>query len=313
LQRVIVEAPATSANLGPGFDVFALALKQPKDRVEVSVEKSGPARVELKVSGHVLVSNDPRTNAAGAVALAIAKKHRLRGRISIKLTKGVPIGVGLGSSGASSAATSVAMNEVFDLGLNPTELIRSAGVGEKTTSGAAHLDNVSAAVMGGFVLVPGQDMQPVGFSAPKRLNVVVATPKVKLPERKTEYARSLLPKKVRLEQLTANVSRASRIVAGFAREDIWMIGQGMEDVVVEPSRAPMIPGLAHVRKAAKDAGASGTSISGAGPSVISIVDSSSQSASEVLKAVLGAFRLAKVEARGYVTTVGEGARIIESS
>ena len=313
MQRVVVEAPATSANLGSGFDVFALALKRPKDRVAVSVERSGLARVELKVRGHATVSSDPRTNASGAVALAIARKHRLKGRISITLTKGVPVGVGLGSSGASSAATAVAMNAVFGLGLSPTELIQNAGVGENVTSGAAHLDNVTAAVMGGFVLVPGNDMEPVCFRAPATLKVAVATPKVKLPERKTEYARSLLPKKVGLGQLTANVSRASRVVAGFARGDIRMIGEGMEDVVVEPARGSMVPGLASVKEAARSAGASGTSISGAGPSIISIVDSSSQSASSVLKAVLKAFRLAKVEAEGYVTTVGDGARVVESS
>lgn len=313
MDRVVVEAPASSANLGPGFDVFALALKEPRDRVEVRTAGSGKTKVMMENVGAELPTI-PRENAAGAVVLSIARKFKLGGEIHVKLTKRVPMGVGLGSSGASSAAAAVAMDTLFGLGIGMAELVRHAGEGERAASGAAHLDNVAASTAGGFVLVPaGAEPTPVRFPAPKSLAIAVATPKVKLPARKTEYARSLLPATVELNRVVHNVSMASVMVAGFATGDIQMIGSGMDDAIVEKARAKMIPGFAAVKKAAKEAGAAGVCMSGAGPSILSLVDGRKEDPTAVLGSVLDAFRSGSVAAEGFVTSVGEGARVVESS
>jgi len=312
LERIVVEAPASSANLGPGFDIFAIALNEPTDRLEIKIVSERKSKVTLKVVGGQGIPTDPRKNAAGAVILSIAERFKLKSKIIVRLTKGVPVGVGLGSSGASSAAAAVAMDRVFGLGMGIAELVGYAGEGERAVSGQAHLDNVTASIVGGFTIVRRGKEAPIVFRPPESLAVVVATPKVKLPERKTEYARSLVPNTVSTKNMVNNVSMASVIVAGFAKGDVKMIGEGMEDAVVEVARAKMIPGFRAVKEKAKAAGAAGVCISGAGPSVLSLVDREKANPQSVLDAIVEAFRSERIKADGFVTSVGGGARVVES-
>ena len=308
---VEVEAPASSANLGPGFDVFAIALAKPQDRLTLSVAKAPYLKVEIKFKGRRTVPLNPETNAAGAVALRMAQDLRLRSTMSIVLEKRVPVGIGLGSSAASSSAAAFAMNECFELGLGIPELIRYAAHGEFVASGTEHYDNVAASLMGGFVIVCSGSRGPfTRLEPPKSLAVCLATPRVRTPERKTEYARSILPKKVELEKMVKNVSAASTIVAGFAAKDVGLIGRGMRDKVVEPARSRMIPGYGLVRKKALEAGAVGACISGAGPTMLALVDSSKVNPTKVLRVMIDSFKEAGASAQGFVTTIGGGVRLI---
>lgn len=159
----------------------------------------------------------------------------------------------------------------------------------------------------------GERPSAVRFSPPAGLALCVATPVVSLPERKTEYARSLLPGSVPLETLVANVANASLMVSGFAKRDIRLIGNGMVDKAVETARKPMIPGYDAVRSMAMGAGAEGVCISGAGPSMLAMVDKNRHQPKKVLEAMLGAFRQAGVKSSGYVTRIGTGARVVKSS
>lgn len=306
---VKVRAPASSANLGPGFDVFAVALEEPADVLVLRAVESPALEIEIKAEGTGTVPTEPRRNAAGAVAMNIAKDFGIRSRISIVVRKGVPIGVGLGSSAASSSAAVFAMNERFRLGLHPQELVRYAAHGELVSSGAEHFDNVAASIMGGFtVAMAGSPLQVTHFGPPPSLRVCLVTPAVRLPDRKTEYARSLLPKTLSMKRLARNTAAASMVVAGFAKKDIAMIGRGMVDEVVEPARAAMNPGYARVREAALKSGAAGACISGAGPTVLALVDASKSEPSRVLEAMEEAFGEEGVKARGRSTTIGRGTR-----
>ena len=311
-KRVVVEASASSANLGPGFDVFALALDAPRDRIEATVTPSKTFSVDVEVEGGPGIPSDPRRNSAAAVALSMARRRRIQGRLKFKVRKGVPIGVGLGSSGASSAAAAVAMNELFGLGMKMGELVYHAGAGERAASGAAHLDNVAASIAGGFVLVPSKPgADPLTLEPPVRLSVIVVTPRVNLPGRKTAYARSLLPRKVGLEAAVRNVANASLMVAGFASGDIKTIGEGMEDAIVEPARLKMVPGFSVVKAAAIGSGASGFCISGAGPSVLALADRTKANPKKILESMVEAFRKKGLAATGFITKPGKGARVIE--
>jgi len=254
-------------------------------------------------------------NGACVVCMEMAKRLGVKREIVIELEKRVPIGLGMGSSGASAAAAAVAMNELLGLGLSPDELIFYAGKGEAVTSGSPHYDNVSASILGGFVVVrgdAGERPTAVRFDPPAGLAVCVATPVVSLPRRKTEYARSLLPESVPLETLVSNVANASLMVSGFAKKDIKLIGKGMFDRAVEQARKSMIPGYDHVRSRAMDAGAEGVCISGAGPSMLALVDKRRTQPAKVLEAMLGAFGEKGVRSSGYVTRVGKGARVVKS-
>ena len=314
---IIVDAPASSANLGPGFDVFALALAEPSDRLMLRAKASSrhDTAADIRVMGTgslKSIETSPENNAASAVVLKMAKEFELRYEISLVLHKGVPIGVGLGSSAASSAAAAFAMNEHFRLRLGPSELVKYAAHGEFVSSGVEHYDNVSASLMGGFVIVEDAQRGRVHkFEPPPSLTACLATPKVQLPKRKTEYARSILPREIKLGKLAVNIAAASSMVAGFARGDIETIGCGMtRDEVVEPARSSMIPGYAAVRRAALDSGASGVCISGAGPTMIAVMDSRRVSAELVLKSMLDSFRVAGAPAEGFITKPGRGARVV---
>lgn len=309
---VVVEAPASSANLGPGYDIFALALESPRDRLTLRAFDSPRPSVDVSVKGSGTVPRSAERNAAGAVALKIAKDFDLRFRISIVLEKNVPIGVGLGSSAASSAAAAFAMNECFYLGLNPSGVVGYAAHGEFVCSGVEHYDNVAASTMGGFVIVrAGSTGGYTRFEPPEHLKVCLATPAVRLPERKTEYARSILPRRVDLDKVVRNTGAASTVVAGFAKKDIALIGRGMEDAIVETARSAMVPAYWELKKAAIEGGAAGVCISGAGPSVLAIVDDRKQDPARVLKAMRKTFKRAGLDSKGFVTAVGMGAHRVD--
>jgi homoserine kinase len=317
LDQIRVEAPASSANLGPGFDVFAIALDTPKDTVSLRFSSGGrTASVKMGKMTGLDVPKSEAENGAGIVCLEMARKLGVKGEIVVDLDKRVPIGMGMGSSGASAAAAAVAMNELLGRRLSNDELIFHAGKAEGATSGSRHYDNVAASILGGFVVVRGGDGKrpsAVRFDPPAGLALCVASPVVDLPGRKTEYARSLLPKSVTLEMLVANVANASLMVAGFAKKDIKLIGKGMNDRVVEQARKAMIPGFDRVRSNSLDAGAEGVCISGAGPSMLAIVDKKRSQPKKVLDAMKAAFTEEGVKSSAYITRVGRGARVVKSS
>jgi homoserine kinase len=306
--KVTVEASASSANLGPGFDVFALALDKPRDRIGITTEKATRLSVHMKRVDGIKTPLTVSRNSAGAVCLAIATDFKVMARISLELSKGVPIGHGLGSSGASAAATAFGMNELFRLGMNWGDMIYYAGIGEKMTSGTAHYDNVSASMLGGFIVVRVVAERPlaVRYDAPEDIALCIATPAVDLPARKTEYARSVLPSHVPLGVMVSNVANASLIVSGFAKGNIQMIGAGMNDQVVEAARKKFIPGYDAVRKAGFDTGAAGVCISGAGPSMLAVVDGGACKPQEVLRGMIEGFRSEGIESHGFVTVPGRG-------
>jgi homoserine kinase len=316
LEKTRVEAPASSANLGPGFDVFALALEKPRDVVGLRLEGSGQRKATVRMGSltGLEVTKSEAENGACVVCADMAEQFGVRGEIVVDLDKRVPIGRGMGSSGASAAAAAVAMNELFALGLAQDELIFFAGRGEGATSGSRHYDNVAASIVGGFVVVRGgatEKPTATRFDPPSSLAVCIATPMVDLPRRKTEYARSLVPDPVPLEAVVANIASAGLMVAGMAKKDIRLIGRGMVDRIVEPARKKMIPGYDAVRSLAAKAGAEGVCISGAGPSMLAIVDKKKSDPKEVLEAMVAGFKKGGAKSSGYVTKVGEGARVVK--
>jgi homoserine kinase len=306
--KVTVEASASSANLGPGFDVFAIALDVPRDRITLKTEKATRLSVNIEQVKGIKTPSLASKNGAGAVCLAIARDFGIKERISLEVYKGVPIGLGMGSSGASAAAAAVGMNHLFGLGMSGDDMIFYAGKGEELVSGTAHYDNVSASILGGFVIVQASGKPTaISYEAPKGMCLCMATPEVKLPERKTEYARSVLPPNVPLNMLVSTVANASLIVSGFARGNTAIVGSGMNDRVVEGARKKLIPGYDAVRRAGKEAGAAGVCISGAGPTMLAVADSATCDPRHVLEDMLSAFRGEGVDANGFVTVPGEGA------
>ena len=309
MKRVIVTSPASSANLGSGFDVFSIGLKDPVDTVELRASKFHESVVKVAYSENSSVHGYEDT-AIRAVIEEMATEFGLKYKIEGVIVSHIPIGVGLGSSAASSVAAAVGTDKLFQLKLDSKSILRFAAEGELAASGSRHYDNIAGALHGGFVIVHHDSLETIKFASPKGMKIVIATPGLKLPGKKTKYARSLLPKNVGLEKMTKNVSFASRVVAGFANDDIEMIGSGLEDSVVEPARKMMIPWFDEVKDAALKSGAAGVCISGAGPSMMAIVNSYRVDPERVRKSMEICFEDHGISANSFITSIGEGTRIV---
>ncbi len=267
--KVTIRAPSSTANLGPGFDVFGLALDAFYDTVTLAKTQDG---VKIITDGDV--PTNPEKNTAGLVVKNMMKRFKIKGGVEIKIKKGVPAGYGMGSSAASASAAAVAFDRLFGLKLDGNSLVEFAGSGEEASAGTIHYDNVAASVLGGFVIVKTDPLNVIRVDPPANLRMCVAVPTISVPKRKTKVSRGVIPKKVKLSDSILNLSNAAAIVAGFMKKDPEIIGNSIKDVIVEPARQHMIPGFAKVKENAIRAGALGVTISGAGPSVIAFSESS---------------------------------------
>ena len=289
MRSIKVRSPCSSANLGSGFDSFGLALEAFHDTLTLELTDK---EIRIEVTG-VEAENIPtilEKNTAGLVAKRILRNRDVG--VKIHLHKGIPLRMGLGSSGASAAACAFGLNKLLNLGLSKNDIIKWAAMGEAAAAGASHADNVAASVLGGFTIVRthGDSLTAVRLDPPSNLEVALALPRVKTPKNKTAAARAVLPHSVPFRDAVLNIQNAASLVAGFHIGDVEMIGRGMTDMIVEPFRKKLIPGYEPVRKAALDAGAAGVAISGAGPGIIAIVDSTRTLTEDVAKAMGEAFR-----------------------
>jgi homoserine kinase len=300
---VTARAPSTTANLGPGFDVFGLALDAFFDEVTISKTKSG-----IRITSNDQIPLLPSKNTAGLVASYMKKRFKIPGGVEIKIRKGVPAGYGMGSSAASAAATAVALDRLFKLNLDGNVLVECAGVGEKASAGSIHYDNVSASVVGGFVIVRTNPLNVIKIDPPTDLRLCVAVPRLKVPPKKTEVSRGAVPKQVSLADAVVNLSNAAAIVAGFLKKDPKLIGTSIQDIIVEPARQHLIPGFSAVKKGALHAGAYGVTISGAGPSIIAFADSRSN-LKKIADSMKRGFASAMVDSDVIVCKPSHGAKI----
>ena len=146
--KITVRAPSSTANLGPGFDTFGLAIDAFYDEITLTKRKKG-----ITIITDDNIPTGPENNTAGLVVKNMKKKLKIRDGIEIEIKKGIPVGFGMGSSAGSAAATAVAFDKLFKLKLTPNALVEFAGFGEKASAGTIHYDNVAASVLGGFVIV----------------------------------------------------------------------------------------------------------------------------------------------------------------
>ena len=301
VSKITVKAPSSTANLGPGFDVFGLAIDAFYDTVTLTKIKNG-----ITIISDDDIPTNPANNTAGLVVKNMKKKFKIKDGVEIKINKGVPAGFGMGSSAASAAATAVAFDKLFGLKLDANTLVEFAGSGEKASAGTIHYDNVAASVLGGFVIVKTNPLDVIRIEPPTNLRMCVAVPELVVPKKKTKVSRGVIPKKINLSDSILNLSNASAIVAGFVKKDPELIGNSIRDVIVEPARQHMIPGFAKVKQNALKAGAMGVTISGAGPSVIAF-SKSSANLKKISQAMSRGFASAKIKSQTIICKPSKGA------
>jgi homoserine kinase len=247
-RRRVVRVPASSANLGPGYDVLAAALSI---TLELTVEETG----------EFFVHSDPEGTPRDRTNLCVKAFERLHppDDIAFQIRSEIPPAAGLGSSAAAIVAGLAAADHMYEL---------DAPLLELATELEGHPDNVAAALRGGFVIC-AQDgdgrVHSERFDPPPGLEAVLAVPPEPVP---TAEARAALPPEVPLDEAIHNIARASMLVLGLARDDFSMIGQGLADRLHQPRRERLYPRSMELVQRASKLGAVGATISGAGPAVL---------------------------------------------
>lgn len=309
---VRVFAPASVSNLGCGFDIFGLALERPGDEV-VARAAEGSGIVSVTVSGDGgRVPTHPGRNAAALAVQGVLDRTGSDAGVAIEVHKGIPLASGLGGSAASAVAGAVAADELLGSGLERTELLECAMIGERKGSGADHADNAAPSLAGGFVLVlPGRPPEMVALPTPSDLVVAIVHPALEV---ETRRARTILGDTIPLKAGVEQWGNAAGLVAGLMRDDWDLIARCMRDAVAEPVRARLVPGFEGVRDCAMAAGAVAAGLSGSGPTVFAICRGR-KTAEDAARDMAGAFREdVGVESDIVVSSVNrDGARILECS
>jgi homoserine kinase len=302
-------APASVGNVAAGFDVLGHALDAVGDTVTVTRSPRPGVRI-VSVEGIAgPLPLDPEANTATAGLVRLAAQRALPFGLEVAIRKGIPLGSGMGGSAASAVAGIVAASAVLDVPLTADETFAYAMVGEAVASGALHGDNVAPILLGGLRLVRAVDPPDiVRIPVPAGIRCVLVRPALRLD---TRAARAVLPREIPLSLHVRQTADLAGLIAGCFAGDIALIGRSLSDAIAEPARAPLIPGFRAVQRAAREAGALGCSISGAGPSLFAWCGDE-HTASTVRDAMQAAFRTEGVESQAWISPVDcPGARIVE--
>lgn len=304
-----VSVPATSANLGPGFDTLGVALDVRNiiamdetgilDDVVIQVEGAGGGSLER-----------PEQNMVYQAARKVFERLAYQPNgLLIREQVAIPVARGMGSSAAAIVGGLVAANGLVAQrtgrpGLTRDELLAMAVAIE------GHPDNVTPAMVGGFtVSCMDEERGPlhVRFDPPPGLRAVIVMPEVQVVGNKTEQSRGVLPTAVTLQDAVYNLNRTALLVAALAKGRIDLLSVATQDRLHQPYRAALTPGLRSVLQAALAAGAKGVALSGAGPSVLAFVE---EEAEPVIRAMEGAFQWAGSDARSLVADLSRSGAVV---
>jgi homoserine kinase len=268
--RLTVAVPASSANLGAGYDCLGLALAM-TNRIELEVRVWSRGEIELTVEGEgrkELTEDRDNRFVAGLEATLRAARGELPAGLGwrIAMHNDIPVARGLGSSAAATVGGVLAANALAGEALSTAELLAIA------TEIEGHPDNAAAALLGGFTVATRDQtgVEALRFDAPRDLRAVLFVPEVRLS---TDKMRAALPAKIPLADAVANLGAVAVGVAGLATGRYELLSRLTVDRVHEPYRAKVFPGLPRLVAAAREAGALGACLSGAGSTIIAFVDS----------------------------------------
>ncbi len=263
MKSVKIHAPATSANVGPGYDIFALALKEPYDEIDLELNDSGKISIEI-INDIQNIPTNPSDNTAGLAALELFKVLNKKEGLVIRIIKHMCSGGGMGTTGASAAATIFGLNNLLNLNLSDNEMINFARQGEVASGGSPHADNVSAAILGGFVLV--KSYNPIDVLKLELPEIPVVLAAIRKSQRTT---RGFITYEIGQDKLKEQMARCSRVIHAIHTKDLVEFGKAISvDYIHEPVRGAAIPDYWEIKKKVIEMGAYGCTISGGGSSVI---------------------------------------------
>jgi homoserine kinase len=299
-RKIRIKSPATSANVGPGYDIFALALENPADIIELTVRDDAAIHIEIE-NNIQNIPTDPKENSAGLAARYLLKKYAPSQGVNIKIIKKMPSGGGLGTTGASAGATIFGLDRLLQLHLSSNEMIDLARMGEVASGGTAHADNVAASILGGFVLVKSYSPIDVLKIEIPRIPVVLAAIRKSI-----RTTRGFITYDIGAEKLKEQMARCSRMIHALHTHDLVEFGAAMnQDFIHEPVRSSAIPHYRKVKEEAMKLGAYSCTISGGGSSVIAFCPEDKQAAiAQMMEVYFGENEHFKKVVKTFTSNVG---------
>ncbi|MCF7560673.1 homoserine kinase [Sabulilitoribacter multivorans] len=266
MNEIKIFSPATVANVSCGFDVLGFCLDSVGDNMVI--RKSGKKGIHItKIEGFDL-PYETVSNVAGVSALAMYDKLDVDFGFEIEIYKNIKPGSGIGSSAASAVGSVFGMNELLGRPFNRTQLTQFAIKGEALASKCEHADNLAPAIFGGFTLVKSiSPLEILNIPSPNNLYATIIHPQIEI---KTSEARAILPNEIPLSKAITQWANFGSLIHALHTNDYELIGNSLNDVVVEPYRSKLIPHFDDVKTEAIKAGALGAGISGSGPSIFSL-------------------------------------------
>ena len=302
MREVRLKAPATSANLGSGFDICGIALERPFDLITIGIS----GKTSIRNIGRYLALDDEEHSIFGAVIAKMRQDFGFKENFQITIEKNIRHKGGLGASAAESVGTAFGLNELLRLNLSKKEILHYAAYGEEFIDGSRHLDNVAPCTYGGFTISYSNDPIRINrISPPERLECLLIIPEKEKPS--TRYARQVLPRVVEREHALYNSFCLAKLVCGFIEDDVQLILDALDDRIVEPARmkAGILVDLTELREVGIRYNY-GVAASGAGPTVIAFGDVKNQNKSDFEKAIADSFLRRKMKTELLWTRPSEG-------
>jgi len=305
---VKVFAPASIANVCCGFDVLGFAIYGSGDEIRATLTEQPGVTIKSITGDNGQLPTDS-TNSACISAQAFLDSINADKGIEIELHKKMPLSSGLGSSAASAAAAVFAANKLFDEPLKKEELLPFVLVAETVVSGGEHADNAAPSLLGGFVLIRGYNPLDVVKIPLPELFCTIIHPDFMI---NTKDARNILKKEVSLKKTVTQTGNIAGLIAGLHMENYGLISRSLQDVIIEPQRAALIPGFAEVRQAAINSGVLGCGIAGGGPSLFAF-SKDEETAKKAGEAMQKVFAANNILSNVYVSKINEeGSKVIEN-
>ena len=301
-----VFAPASVANVAVGFDILGFALEKPGDEIIVRPGKEKGLRITTITGAQNKLPLDVAKNTAGYAALRLLQHLGEEDcPIEMEIHKKMPFGSGLGSSAASAAGGVFAVNSYLKTGLSKAEILRFAVEGEQIADGAFHADNVAPSLLGGLIMI--RDNETLDFKkihVPPGLFVAVIYPHITVL---TRDSRAILAPDVSLKTVIRQSGNLAGFISSMYTADFDMMRRSLEDLIIEPQRAALIPGFYELKEMALKTGCLGFSISGAGPSMFALCDNS-HLAEEICTKATGILAGKKIKSDTFLSKINlEGA------
>lgn len=303
MAQVTVQVPATTANCGPGFDAVGIACSL-YNEVELTLSDGCETSVVIQGQGSMQIPCDDRNIVLQAVKMLFDHIKYPAQSINLVLTNHIPLARGLGSSAAAIVGGLVAANAITGNSLTRNNLLDLA------TRMEGHPDNVAPALLGGICLsiMDSSGTQCLTFEPPAELKLVVAVPDFTLS---TKVSRQVLPQTVPLRDAVFNISRAALLAGALAKGELSFLRYALEDKIHQPYRQKLIPAMDEVFQLAKQSGALGATISGAGPALMAYT---TEKAEAIGQAMVEAFATQGQKAIYHILSVDtHGAKIIQQN